>query len=63
MSKDPVKADNAVITKLATMYFFLPFLWDLGVSRKTESPYSAMKRLIPVVLAGKYPLRSIIIGV
>jgi hypothetical protein len=47
MSRDPDRAVNAVITKLAAMYLFRPFLKGSGVSRKTKRPYSAMKRLIP----------------
>jgi hypothetical protein len=56
MSRDAPKENNTVITKLATMYLFQPFLWGSGVSRKTVRPYSDMKRLIPGVVVSIVPI-------
>ena len=49
MSRDAVMVDKVVIAKLAAIYLFRPFFKGSGVSKKTESPYSAMKRCIPGV--------------
>jgi hypothetical protein len=56
MSRDALKENNTVITKLAAMYLFRPFLWGSGVSRKTVRPYSDMKRLIPGVVVSIVPI-------
>ena len=50
MSSYAVRADKVVFTKLAAIHLFQPFLRGSGVSRKTERPYSAMKRWIPGIV-------------
>jgi hypothetical protein len=56
MSRDALKENNTVMTKLATIYLFRPFLWGSGVSRKTVRPYSDMKRLKPGVFVSIIPI-------
>jgi hypothetical protein len=56
MSREPARENNTVIARLANMYLFRPFLWGAGVSKKTERPYSAIKRWIPGVVGSIVPI-------
>jgi hypothetical protein len=62
MSRDAERENSAVIKKLTRMYRFRPFLWGTGVSRKTERPYSDMKRFTPGAIVSILPIPPMVYG-